>query len=133
MRASSHLPTSSFRFQPGHNISSFTKYHASEVAQAPILSPTDLMARPLSASQIQVPKLLHQSWSTATLPAKFEQWSVSCREMNPDFEWVLWTDEDNRELVEKYAPDFLLMYDELKSEIYRADAVRNLYMFIFGG
>ena len=133
MRANSDLPTSSLRFHPGHNISSFTKYHASEVAQASILSPTDLMARPLSASQIQVPQLLHQSWSTATLPAKFEHWSVSCREMNPDFEWVLWTDEDNRKLVEKYAPDLLLMYDELKSEIYRADAVRNLYMFIFGG
>ena len=53
--------------------------------------------------------------------------------MNPDFEWVLWTDEDNRKLVEKYVPDVLLVYDELKSEIYHADVVRNLYMFIFGG
>lgn len=80
-----------------------------------------------------MPKLLHQSWSTTILPSKFEQWSLSCRDMNPDFEWVLWTDEDNRRLVEKYAPEFLVKYDGLKSEIYRADAVRNLYMFVFGG
>lgn len=53
--------------------------------------------------------------------------------MNPDFEWVLWTDEYNRRLVERYAPEFLVKYDGLKSEIYRADAVRNLYMFVFGG
>ena len=133
IRANSDPSTSSLRFQPVRNISSFTTHHSSEIAKAPILSPTDLMARPHSASQSHVPKLLHQSWSTATLPAKFEQWSLSCREMNPDFEWVLWTDEDNRKLVETYVPDFLPMYDELKSEIYRADVVRNLYMFIFGG
>ena len=133
IKANSDPSISPLSFQPAHNISSFTTHHSSEVAKAPILSPTKLMARPISASKSHVPKLLHQSWSTTTLPAKFEQWSLSCREMNPDFEWVLWTDEDNRKLVEKYAPDFLPMYDELKSEIYRADVVRNLYMFIFGG
>ena len=80
-----------------------------------------------------MPKLFHQSWSSKALPAHFEQWSLSCREMNTDFEWVLWTDDDNRRLVEKYAPELLVKYDELQSEIYRADAVRNLYMFVFGG
>ena len=133
IRANSDPATSSLRFQPVHDISSFTTHQSSEAAKAPILRPADLMARPHSASQSHVPKLLHQSWSTTTLPAKFEQWSLSCREMNPDFEWVLWTDEDNRRLVEKYVPDFLITYDELKSEIYCADVVRNLYMFIFGG
>lgn len=80
-----------------------------------------------------MPKLLHQSWSTTTLPALFEQWSLSCQEMNPDFEWVLWTDEDNRRMVTKYAPEFLIAYDGLQSEIYRADVARNIYMFLFGG
>lgn len=53
--------------------------------------------------------------------------------MNPDYEWVLWTDEDNRQMVTKYAPEFLTAYDDLPSEIYRADVSRNLYMFLFGG
>ena len=91
------------------------------------------MARPLTAPGTSIPKLLHQSWSTKALPARFRQWTLSCRETNPDFEWVLWTDEDNRRLVEKYAPEILVTYDGLKSEIYRADTVRNLYMFVFGG
>lgn len=107
--------------------------HAPTAIKAPQILPTELMARPTSTSRSHMPKLFHQSWSTTTLPAKFEQWSLSCREMNPGFEWVLWTDEDNRRLVERYAPQFLVKYDELKSEIYRADAVRNLYMFVFGG
>ncbi|CAD6591279.1 MAG: hypothetical protein ASARMPRED_005292 [Alectoria sarmentosa] len=107
--------------------------YTSTASKATQLSPAELMARPLQTSGSHVPKLFHQSWSTTALPAKFEQWSRTCREMNADFEWVLWTDKDNRRLVERYAPDFLLKYDGLKSEIYRADAVRNLYMFVFGG
>ena len=123
---------SPFRPRPSNYTPSFT-LHSSTTSKAPQLSPAELMARPISTSQSQMPKLFHQSWSTTSLPAKFEQWSLSCREMNPDFEWVLWTDEDNRRLVKKYAPQFLAKYDRLKSEIYRADAVRNLYMFVFGG
>ena len=123
---------SHFRSQTGRYNSSSTM-HTPTASKAPQLSPAELMARPLQTLGPHMPKLFHQSWSTTALPAKFEQWSLSCREMNPDFEWVLWTDEDNRRLVEKYAPDFLLKYNELKSEIYRADAVRSLYMFVFGG
>ena len=37
--------------------------------------------------------------------------------MNPDFEWVLWIDKDNYQLVEKYAPQFLARYDGLGSEV----------------
>ena len=123
---------STFIFQSGGHKPSIT-LHSSTASKAPQLSPTELMARPLIMSTPHMPRLFHQSWSSATLPAKFEQWSLSCREMNPGYEWVLWTDKDNRRLVEKYAPEFLEKYDGLKSEIYRADAVRNLYMFIFGG
>ena len=123
---------SAFKPQPGRYNYSSTMY-TSTASKATQLSPAELMARPLQTSGSHVPKLFHQSWSTTALPAKFEQWSRTCREMNADFEWVLWTDKDNRRLVERYAPDFLLKYDGLKSEIYRADAVRNLYMFVFGG
>lgn len=121
-----------FRFQLGTYHPSFT-VHSSTAPKARQLSPAELMTRPLPTSRTHMPKLIHQSWSTASLPKKFEQWSLSCREMNPDFEWVLWTDKDNRRLVETYAPEFLAKYDGLKSEIYRADAVRNLYMFVFAG
>ena len=126
-------PTSSlFRFERVKHAPSFT-LNSSNVPRAPQLSPAELMARPLHAPATSIPKLFHQSWSTEALPADFQQWSLSCREANPDFEWVLWTDEDNRRLVETYAPEILVAYDGLKSEIYRADTVRNLYMFVFGG
>lgn len=129
--AQRYSPPRFVRYQHRPYTPSFT-LHSSAVSKARQISPTELMARPLSSAS-HMPKLLHQSWSSTALPAKFEQWSLSCREMNSDFEWVLWTDDDNRLLVEKFAPQFLAKYDGLKSEIYRADAVRNLYMFVFGG
>lgn len=93
----------------------------------------ELLQRPLATDLTSIPKLFHQSWINSTLPAKFEEWSHSCRQANPDWEWVLWTDEDNMKLVEKYAPWFADTYDALHSEIYRADTARNIYMHVFGG
>ncbi len=93
----------------------------------------DLLQRPLATDLTSIPKLFHQSWINATLPNKFEEWSHSCRHANPDWEWVLWTDQDNMKLVEKYAPWFSSTYEALRSEIYRADTARNIYMHVFGG
>lgn len=97
------------------------------------LSPRELMSRPLSPNRTHVPKLLHQSWKNTTLPDKFKAWSQSCRAMNPDWEYVLWTDDDNKAMIKQFAPWFLKTYNGLPASIERADASRNLYMHIFGG
>ncbi|GFZ52381.1 hypothetical protein JCM24511_10154 [Saitozyma sp. JCM 24511] len=93
----------------------------------------ELLSRPLARDLITIPTLLHQSWKTNVLPAKFEHWSASCRSRHPDWEWVLWTDEDNLNLVRKYYPWLEESYRALPAEIYRADLVRSLYMYTFGG
>ena len=105
----------------------------SKAKEAKRLYAQDLLQRPLATDLVSIPKLFHQSWINSTLPTKFEEWSHSCRQANPDWEWVLWTDEDNMKLVEKYAPWFATTYDALHSEIYRADTARNIYMHVFGG
>lgn len=97
------------------------------------LSAAELLCRPLPSDQSSVPKLLHQSWKTNELPLKFEKWSTVCREKHRDWEWVLWTNEDNLNLVKKYFPWLEETFLELLGEIYRADFSRNLYMYMFGG
>ena len=97
------------------------------------ISASELMSRPLAKDLTEAPKLFHQSWSGTELPAKFKHWSHTCRAIHADWEWVLWTDDDNVKLVEKYVPWFVDIYDYLPSEIYRADAMRNIYMIVFGG
>lgn len=58
-----------------------------------------------------IPKIIHQSWSSDILPVKFRPWSTSLREHHPEWEWFLWTDNDNRDLVMKQEPSFLKTYD----------------------
>lgn len=101
--------------------------------KAKYLSPTELMRRPLSAVNGSIPKIIHQSWKSEELPDRFLQWSDTWRMHHPDWEWVLWTNEDNRALVELHFPWFKKAYEDLGYEILRADTARNMYMYIFGG
>lgn len=91
------------------------------------------MTRPLAPAQYSIPKLFHQSWSSTELPARFQKWSDGCRDRHPDWEWVLWTDEDNEEMIRRFFPWMLQSYLSLKGPIYRADISRNAYMLLFGG
>ncbi|UZJ55664.1 hypothetical protein CBS101457_004984 [Exobasidium rhododendri] len=104
--------------------------------QAPYLSPSALMADPSVikySNKSNIPKLLHQSWGEKPINAKVKAWSDKCRMLHPDWQWVLWKNKDNRELVEKHYPWFLASFDALDTDIKRADAARNLYMNAFGG
>lgn len=100
--------------------------------KAAYLSPSSLLAAPPS-NGTAVPRLLHQSWGEDLLPARVLRWSEQCRMLHPNWQWVLWKDNDNRELVKQRFPWFLDTYDGLDSSIKRADAARNLYMHAFGG
>ena len=91
-----------------------------------------------------LPKVIHQSWQTLDVPIRFKHWSDSFRLRHPDWLWVsaaatmayeqvLWTDEDNAELVQSLFPHLEETYQSLRTGIQRADFVRNLYMWQFGG
>ncbi|MDX1251610.1 MAG: cell surface protein [Gammaproteobacteria bacterium] len=80
------------------------------------------------------PKVIFQTWkSRIEIPFNYAQWSTSFRRMNPDFEYVLWDDADNRRFIENYYPWFLPIYNAYPREIYRADAVRYFFLYQFGG
>jgi hypothetical protein len=59
--------------------------------------------------------------------------NVCYREMHPGWEYRLWTDAENRELVQEHYPWLLDTYDRLPENIMRADTARILYMHQFGG
>jgi hypothetical protein len=101
--------------------------------QARNISATELLSRPLATDITSIPKILHQSWKSKDLPFKFQQWSEGCRIKHPDWEWVLWTDDDNLNLVRQYYPWLEKTYRALPAGIYRADLVRSLCMYTFGG
>lgn len=96
-------------------------------------TPRELRSRPYEVVNGTIPKIIHQSWSSTKLPRKFVRWSSSWRLQHPDWEWVLWTNDDNRKFVADEYPWLLEAYENLPGEIFRADAVRSLYMHRFGG
>lgn len=82
---------------------------------------------------IRIPKIIHQTWKDEKLPNAFQLLSETWREMLPDWEYRLWTDEMNREFVRTYYPDFLEKYDAYPKNIQRADAIRYLLLQTYGG
>ena len=41
-----------------------------------------------------LPKIIHQIWLGGQLPEKYRAWSESWKKFNPDWQYILWTDED---------------------------------------
>jgi mannosyltransferase OCH1-like enzyme len=80
-----------------------------------------------------IPKIIHQTWKTSDIPLKCRKWVESWKKLHPDYEYKLWTDNDNRELIKKHYPKFLRIYDNYNHGIYRADIARYIIIYHYGG
>ena len=74
-----------------------------------------------------------QTWKTDELPEKWKSTQSSIREYMSNWQYVLMTDNDNRDFVKNHFPDFLITYDNFKYPIQRADAIRYCWLYIHGG
>ena len=84
-------------------------------------------------NNIKIPKLIYQSWKTHDVPDHWKICPESIKKIMPDWQYVLFNDEENRDLVAKYFPDFLPYYDAFPHNIMRADAARYCFLYIYGG
>ncbi len=80
-----------------------------------------------------IPRILHQTWKTSSVPEPLASFQARWRELHPDFEYRLWTDEQNDALVRSEFPELHALYRSFPREIYRADMARCLYLLRFGG
>jgi mannosyltransferase OCH1-like enzyme len=87
----------------------------------------------LREKKVTIPKLIMQTWKDHDIPDKWKGSPKSIKAMMPDWEYVLMTDEDNRNFVRKHFPDFLKYYDRFPHNIQRADAIRYMWLYINGG
>jgi len=83
----------------------------------------------------EIPKIIHQ-----TAPSDKSKWHndwYSCQESwkthFPDFEYKMWTDEDNLKLIETDYPWFLETYNKYTININRIDIVRYFILYKYGG
>lgn len=85
-------------------------------------------------AETRIPRRIFQTWKSKTdFPAHFARWRATWTEYNPNYEYVLWDDEDNRAFITANFPWFLNVYNSFPSEIMRVDAVRYFELFEYGG
>lgn len=80
-----------------------------------------------------IPKIIHQTWKTAEIPAQWKYFAEIVQKMNPDWEYKLWTDNDNDKFVKENFPDFYDIFIGFSRNIMRADVIRYLIMHKYGG
>lgn len=80
-----------------------------------------------------VPEIIHQTYKTKNIP---EHWKISQSEwkkQHPSATYMFWTDEDNRNFVKCNFPDYLAVFDSFEYGIQRADAIRYMLLYKYGG
>ena len=80
-----------------------------------------------------IPKIIHQTWKTENIPKKWKPFVQKVRELNPDWEYRLWTDLKNEEFVRNEFPDLFPVYQGFNRGIMKADVIRYLIMYKIGG
>ena len=66
-------------------------------------------------------KIIHQTWKTNIVPEAWKESQDKWQELYPDWEYKLWTDEDNLNLIKSDFPQYLEQYNNYQYNIQRAD------------
>jgi len=80
-----------------------------------------------------IPKIIWQTWKTHDVPDKWKESSVSIKKWASDWKYYLTDDQDNLRFVQMEYPEYLSLYQSFDKEIYRADMIRYLLLFKYGG
>ena len=72
----------------------------------------------------RIPQIIHQSWKEHyNLQERQRMWRQTWIEQNPGWKVILWSDDDNKQLVRQHYPWLLDFYNSLNG-VHRADMVR---------
>lgn len=80
-----------------------------------------------------IPRIIHQTWKNNDLLPHMKDSQKSFIDKNPNWMYVLWTDEMNRKLIQEHFPWFLEYYDNYEYNIQRADVIRYFILWLYGG
>lgn len=82
-----------------------------------------------------IPKIIHQTApeDRKAWPKIWSRYQVTWQTRHPDFEYVLWTDEDLDRFMRHKYPDFYPMYRSYDVHIKRVDVARYFILYHYGG
>jgi len=82
---------------------------------------------------VKIPKIIMQTWKNKDVPSEWKSSLNSVKKIMPDWKYVLMTDEDNLNFVKTHFPDFVKTYKSLEYPIMKADAIRYMFLYVYGG
>lgn len=85
---------------------------------------------------VTIPKIIHQTWKDTTIPDKWKKSEIEWKRHHPlssGWQYILWTDDDNRNLIKNDFPWFLDIYDNYPYPIQRVDTARYFILYKYGG
>ncbi|KAK3581711.1 hypothetical protein CHS0354_003597 [Potamilus streckersoni] len=104
----------------------FTQYQA--------LTPSKTILEDLPKSGIdRIQKIIHQKWNTKKVPIQFKDYIKSFLENHLSWTHMFWTDQSTRKFINDHYPNLLSLYDNYVHPLNRADAMRYMALFYYGG
>lgn len=79
------------------------------------------------------PKILHQTWAVAEVPAPLKKFVDSCKRANRDYTYQFHTDKDLEELIKYMFPQYWNAYVGFSRQIERVHFARYALLWWFGG
>lgn len=87
----------------------------------------------LNLDENKIPMIIHQSWNDTTLPNPLTKIRETWKKFQPNWEYVLWTDDMNRELIKRFFPHFLLQFDSYDNRTQRENVAKYFVLHKIGG
>lgn len=80
-----------------------------------------------------VPSIIHQTWKNYNVPDHWKNYVDKVKALHPNWQYMLWTDDDNNAFVKEEFPQFYPVFQAFEKNIMRADVIRYLIMYKIGG
>jgi inositol phosphorylceramide mannosyltransferase catalytic subunit len=86
-----------------------------------------------SVVTLGIPRIFHQMSKDSNHSQQVVSWRNRCEMLNPDWKFILWTDETIQELVTRFFPSFHEMFKNYDHKMKRVDASRYMILYRYGG
>lgn len=80
----------------------------------------------------RIARILHQTWKTEAVPAKYSEELASWRRLHPCWRFEFWDDRRIRKLVSRHFPQYASLFNAM-SGIKQADVARIVALHTYGG
>ncbi len=80
-----------------------------------------------------IPRILHQTYKSKEIPERLEEYRRKLLELHPGWDYRFYGDDECRDLVERYFPSFLPVYESYSVPVQKVDIFRIIAVYALGG